>query len=389
MIAKELLTKKNFLFCCSIIMSISFSCWMVLLNNFVVEKAGFTGAEIGILQSLREVPGFLSFTAVFLLLLWHEQTLALIALCLLTTGIAITGFFPFAYGLYATTVLMSIGFHYFEAVNQSLQLQYLSKLEAPKVMGQLISVRSAAALFSYASIWVFFNLLGFDFKLIYLIVGGFSLILVLFVWKFFPIFAEEVPQHKRLILRKRYSLFYLLTFFAGARRQIFIVFAAFMMVEKFDYSASDIALLFIVNHVLNLYLAPKIGQWIGRVGERKALTLEYIGLIIVFSSYAVVENATIAALLFILDHLFFAMAIAIKTYFQKIADPADMAASAGVSFSINHIAAVIIPATFGLLWLYEPALVFYSGALIAFISLLLSQGIAYKEDKPVPSEQKT
>ncbi len=379
MIPKKLLTKKNFLFSCSIIMSLSFSCWMVLLNNFVVEKAAFTGAEIGILQSLREVPGFLSFTAVFLLLIWHEQTLALISLCLLTAGIAITGYFPTTYGLYATTVLMSIGFHYFEAVNQSLQLQYLSKAEAPKVMGQLISVRSAAALLSYASIWIFFNILGFDFKLIYLIVGGLSFVLVLFVSKAFPKFAEEVPQHKKLILRRRYSLFYLLTFFAGARRQIFIVFAAFMMVEKFGYSASDIALLFIVNHVLNLYIAPKIGQWIGRVGERKALTVEYIGLIVVFSSYAIVDNATIAACLFIIDHLFFAMAIAIKTYFQKIADQADMASSAGVSFSINHIAAVIIPAAFGMLWLYDPALVFYSGAFIAFISLLLTQGISYEK----------
>jgi len=368
-------------------MSISFSCWMVLLNNFAVEKAAFTGAEIGILQSLREIPGFLSFTAVFLLLLWFEQTLALLALCLLTIGVAITGLFPSAYGLYATTVLMSIGFHYFEAVNQSLQLQYLNKTEAPKVMGQIISVRSAAALLCYAAIWVFFNLFDFDYKSIYLMVGGFCLLLVIFTWHSFPKFTEEVPQHKKLILRKRYSLFYLLTFFAGARRQIFIVFAAFMMVEKFAYTASDIALLFIINHVLNLYMAPKIGQWIGRVGERKALSLEYIGLIIVFSAYAVVDNAIIAALLFIIDHLFFAMAIAIKTYFQKIADPADMASSAGVSFSINHIAAVIIPAAFGLIWLYDPAMVFYSGALIALVSLILAQGISYQDNELLAVEQ--
>lgn len=368
-------------------MSVSFSCWMVLLNNFTVEQANFSGAEIGILQSLREVPGFLSFTAVFLLLLWHEQTIALMALCLLTLGTALTGIFPFAYGLYATTVLMSIGFHYFEAINQSLQLQYLSKLEAPKVLGQLISIRSAAALLSYASIWIFLNLFNFEFKTIYLLMGGFSLLLVFFIWKIFPKFTEEVPQHKKLIFRKRYGLFYLLTFFAGARRQIFIVFAVFMMVEKFAYSASDIVLLFTVNHALNLYLAPKIGQWIGLVGEKKALTIEYIGLIIVFCSYALVENAIIAALLFIIDHLFFAMAIAIKTYFQKIADPADLASSAGVSFSINHIAAVIIPATFGLLWLYDPAIVFYAGAFIAFISLILAQGIPFDNNKIMTSEQ--
>jgi len=319
----------------------------------------------------------------------REQTLALVALCLLTIGVAITGWFPSVYGLYATTVLMSIGFHYFEAVNQSLQLQYLSKQEAPKVIGQLISAKSAAALFTYGSIWVFFNLMGLEYKTVYMLAGGLGLILLIIVWQSFPYFEEHVQQHKKLILRKRYSLFYLLTFFSGARRQIFVVFAAFMMVEKFGYDASDIALLFIINHALSMYIAPIIGRWIGRVGERKALTLEYIGLIVVFCSYALVDNAIIAAMLYIIDHLFFAMAIAIKTYFQKIADPADLASSAGVSFSINHIAAVVIPAAFGMLWLYEPALVFFAGAFLAFISLLLAQGVSYSEEELVAQKQET
>ena len=70
--------------------------------------------------------------------------------------------------------------------------------------------------------------------------------------------------------------------------------------------------------------------------------------------------------------MFFALAISIKTYFQKIADPADIASSAAVGFTINHIAAVVIPALFGLLWLVSPAAVFLSGALLATGSLILS-----------------
>jgi len=73
--------------------------------------------------------------------------------------------------------------------------------------------------------------------------------------------------------------------------------------------------------------------------------------------------------------LFFAMAIAIKTYFQKIADPKDMASSAGVSFTINHIAAVALPAMLGLVWLVSPELVFYVGAGLALVSLICSQWI--------------
>jgi hypothetical protein len=354
-------------------MAVTAAGWLAMLNNFAIEKAAFSGAEIGMLHSLREVPGFLAFTAVFLLLVMCEQTLALISLCVMTVGIAITGYFPTEYGLYATTVLMSIGYHYYETVNTSLSLQWFSKEEAPTQLGHIMSIRSLASLIGYGFIWLLFTFAMLNYNTIYVLFGCFGVMLFLFMWWYFPKFESPVLQHKKLILKKRYWLYYLLTFFSGARRQIFIVFAGFMMVEKFGYSPSEIALLYILNELMNWYLAPKIGAWIGRVGEQNALTFEYIGLVLVFVSYALVESSTIAAGLYLVDHVLFAMAIAVKTFFQKIADPADIAGSAGVSFSINHIAAVIIPAAFGIVWLINPAAVFYMGAGLAVLSLILAQ----------------
>lgn len=373
MLPVALRTRKMFLILTTIVMGITFAGWMTLLNNFVIEKAGFTGVEIGFLQSIREIPGFLAFTAVFLLLAMREQTLALVSLAMLTLGVALTGFFPFEYGLYATTVLMSLGFHYFEAINQSLQLQYLTKEEAPRVMGQLISVKSAASLLSYGVIWLFFYFFALEYQLVYLIFGVIGAVVLLVIVTSFPAFESHVEQHKHLVLRKKYWLYYTLVFLSGARRQIFVVFAGFMMVEKFGYTVSEIATLYIINHVVNLYLAPKIGSLIGNIGERKALTLEYGGLFFVFVSYAWVENAHLAAGLYVIDHIFFAMAIAVKTFFQKVADPADIASSAGVSFTINHIAAVVLPAALGLLWIVEPSWVFYIGAGLAVCSLTFAQ----------------
>lgn len=369
-------TKKVFLILTAIVMAFSFAGWKTLLNNFAIDQASFTGEQIGYLQSFREVPGFLAFTVVFLLLAISEQRLALISLALMTIGVAITGLFPFEYGLYATTVLMSIGFHYFEAINQSLQLQYLSKDEAPSVLGQLISYKSAASLAAYAIAWLGFYLFSGQYTLFYFIFGGLSLVLLVVIFTSFPVFETHTPQNKHLVLRKRYWLYYLLTFLSGARRQIFMVFAGFMMVEKFGYDVSAIATLYIINHIVNLYAGPKIGKLIGQIGERKALTIEYSGLIVVFIGYALVENGQIAALLYVIDHLFFAMAIAIKTFFQKIADPADMASTAGVSFTINHIAAVILPAALGLVWIINPGLVFYIGAGLALLSLVASQFVS-------------
>jgi hypothetical protein len=356
----------------SVAMPLAFNTWSALLNNFAVEQAAFTGVEIGILQSLREVPGFLSFTVIFVLLILKEQTFAVLSLALLGLGVAMTGFFPSAYGLYFTTVLMSIGFHYFEAIKQSLSLQWLSKDEAPQVLGRLIAVGSVTSLIVYGVLWVLLEVFAVSFMWNLALAGGLCCLLALLMWLNFPHFPSKTAQHKTLVLRRRYWLYYLLTFLSGARRQIFVVFAAFLMVEKFGYSASQVTLLFLINYAFNWFFAERIGALIHRIGERRALTLEYIGLIFVFVAYGLVENATLAAALYVIDHMFFAMAIAISTYFQKIADPKDMASTAGVSFTISHIAAIVIPAALGLVWMWSHALVFFIGAGFAALSLLAS-----------------
>lgn len=373
MARKKWQTPETLLLLMAFIMPLAFATWTALINNFSKEVAEFTGREIGILQSLREVPGFLAFTTVLLLAFIREQRFALLALLLLAIGVLLTGYFPSVVGLYLTTVMMSVGFHYYETINQSLTLQWVEKKSAPHFLGKALAVKAAASILVYASVWLLLEVFTVSYQTIYLIFGLLAVGLVLLVWRSFPEFSTKTEQRKALFLRKAYWLYYALTFLSGARRQIFMVFAGFLLVEKFGYSAANISLLFLANYIFNLFFAARIGKFIGFVGERRALTIEYLGLIVVFTAYAFTDNARIAGALYIIDHFFFAFAIAIKTYFQKIAQPEDIAATASISFTINHIAAVVLPAVLGLVWLYSSALVFMIGAAIAALSLLLSQ----------------
>ena len=357
---------------------LSFATWQALLNNFAIERAAFTGIEIGVLQSLREIPGFLAFAVVFLLFFLREQSIALISLALLGVGTLITGFFPNVLGLYITTVIMSVGYHYYETIQTSLSLQWLDKDKAPEVLGRIIAVGAFTSIVTFGMIWLAFDLASLGFTAVYALGGAATVLIALICAVSFPQFPAKIRQHRQLILRKRYWLYYALTFLSGARRQIFIVFAGFLMVEKFGYSVAAISVLFLINATLNMLFASRIGRLIGIVGERAALVFEYTGLVIVFIAYAFVNNAELAAGLYIVDHFFFALAIAIKTYFQKIADPADFASSAGVAFTINHIAAVILPVVLGILWLNSPATVFLVGAALAGLSLSLSLNIPLK-----------
>lgn len=373
MLRQQLKNPEVFLYLFAAAVPISFAAWQALINNFAIERAAFGGVEIGILQSLREVPGFLAFAVVFLLLVMREQTIAFVSLLALGIGTAVTGMLPTVLGLYFTTVLMSVGFHYAETIAQSLSLQLISAERLPQVLGRQLAVGSFTGLAVFAALYLLVEWLELEYVWIYLLFGSGTVMIALVMFFGCPHFSGEAEQHKTMVLRRRYWLYYLLTFLSGARRQIFVVFAGFLMVEKFGFGVAQMSLLFLVNGVLTIYLAPRIGRLVSYWGERRTLTLEYAGLVVIFSAYAFAENAWVASALYILDHVFFAMAIALKSYLKKIADPADMAATAGVSFSINHIAAVVLPFALGLVWVVSPPLVFIVGALIAVASLLLSQ----------------
>ena len=128
----------------------------------------------------------------------------------------------------------------------------------------------------------------------------------------------------------------------------------------------------LVTSSMNTFFAPRLGRLVSVWGERNTITLENCVLICVFIGYAMTDSAKVAAALFIIDGIFFTLTLAQKTYFQKIGDPADMAATAATAFTINHIAAVAIPVTFGLIGSIDYAMIFWLGAGIASISLTLS-----------------
>ncbi|MEM6727652.1 MAG: MFS transporter [Pseudomonadota bacterium] len=360
----------------AIAMPLSFSVWSALLNNFVVDAADFDGADIGWLHTVREVPGLLAVFVIAIIIYMREQVLALVMLVLLGVAKAMTAYFPSLGGILAITMLSSIGFHYYETANQSLQLQWLDKARAPQVLGWLLAAGSAATLVAYSVIVLTWQAFSLSYATVYLAAGGLTVLIALYCFFAFPQIEAPTPQIKKMVLRRRYWLYYALQFMAGARRQIFVVFAGFMMVEKFGFQVHEITALYLINLIINMLVAPMLGRAVGHFGERNTLAFEYVGLTLVFLAYGGLYyfswGVAVAATLYVLDHIFFGLALAQKTYFQKIADPADIAPTAAVAFTINHIAAVFLPALLGYLWLASPPSVFLLAACMALISLLLS-----------------
>jgi hypothetical protein len=236
---------------------IAFEPWMALINNFAVDEVhNFTGLERGILESVREIPGFLAFTVVYMLLIWRQQTFAILALTLMGLGVALTGMLPSVYGLYFTTLLMSTGFHFLATMEQSLAMQWASKEELPLVLGRMAAVAAGGSLVAYALVYVGFEFLDTPYWVVYMVAGALTLGLAGLCWIVFPKFKEDNFQTMTIVVRKRYWLYYALEFMSGGRRQIFVGFAAFLMVAEFGYDPAAVVALFAVNHVIAIWLAP-------------------------------------------------------------------------------------------------------------------------------------
>jgi predicted MFS family arabinose efflux permease len=383
-----------FLMAINFINWIGFASWQSLINNFAKDSAGFTGFDIGLMQSVREIPGFLAFTAVFLFMVMREQRLAYLSMLVLGVGVAMTGYFPTLGGVLMTTMIMSIGFHYLETCQQALALQLTPKAQAARTLGRVAGAGAMAQFLSFACVALAWKLFQPGWQSLFLVAGIATIILAVAAMLWFPKFDGAVPQNKGFILRRRYWLYYALTFASGARRQIFMAFGGFLLVERFGYDVAAIASLLLVTYGANVFAAPLLGRLIGRMGERRTIQIENMSLILVFLGYALASlgvfgawGGVIVGALFIIDGIFVTLIIAQKTYFQKIADPADIAPTAAVAFTINHIAAVALPVSFGLLWtLIDPSVVFFIGMGIASLSLTLAFLVPFA---PAPGAETT
>jgi len=363
----------KFLLVLSVASMIGLQGWRTLLNNFAVEWAGLDGNHMGIVQSVREIPGFLALLAVWVMLVIREHRLSALSIIVLGVGVGTAGYFPSFVGIAATTMIMSFGFHYFETTSQSLTLQYFDSAAAPHILGSIRSLSAATNV--VVGGLVYFMSWYLDYRMMFLVVG--FVVMGIGIWGLTqnPVDHELIPQRKEMVFKWKYRLFYFLTFMAGARRQIFIAFSVFLLVKVFDFSVQEVTVLFVLNNIIGYFAAPLLARAIVRFGERRILSIEYGGLVVIFLAYAFTGSRWVAAGLYILDNLLFTFSMAIRTYFQKVADREDIAPSMAVGFTINHIAAVVLPVIGGVLWIVDYRIPFIAGAVLSLVSLIAVQGI--------------
>ena len=349
-----------------------FRMWQAMFNNFAVEEMGVGPGSMGWIQALRELPGLMGFLVGFLALFFSEVRIMALSVILLGIGMFLTGQATNIPFLLLSTLVMSFGFHFFYPSNNAMVLMAVEKQGTPKALGQLRSLGAVAALAGTGAVYLLAGSWGY--RRLFMLVGGVVAVGGLLL---LPLGNAQggLPLRRRVVLRRRYWLYYLLSFLMGSRRHIFTTFAILLLVREYGISVQTTATLFLVNSLVNIYVLQLVGKLVSRVGERLMLSIAFGTLALVFLGYAYVTYLPALFVLYVIDNVMFGFNLALVTYFQKIAvTPEEITSNLSVEQTINHVAAIVVPVMGGIVWeLFGSQAPFLAGVGIVLVSLVLTQ----------------
>lgn len=353
------------IFCLSLGSGIYGSCQY----NFITERLQIHPGQLGIVEAIRETPGFLCVIVAAILMAIAEPLVASLGVCVMGIG---TGAYAWVKGIPSLILwswVASLGFHIWQALQSSMILGLSEGGKQGKRMGQTMGIASLGTI--CGTLMVRRIGYGIEFPHWFLMSGAWMIagsILMLFVRR--NIGHAEKP---RFVWKPKYKLYYCLTMLEGGRKQVFITFAVYALTWQFGVKLSTVAMLMLINQVVNVIGGPIVGRMIDRIGERRIMLFCYTSLILVFIGYARAPHAWMLYVLYILDNLLYLSATCLTTYVQKIAAPEDLMPTLSMGVSFNHIASVLVPLVGAALWTsFGYGATFYGGAVLVGISALLA-----------------
>ena len=309
---------------------IGFYAWRVMFNNFAVEVFDASPNDVGLIQAAREIPGLLAFGVGALALYLTESRIATLSIITVGLGLILCGMSSGIIMLGMATVFMSFGFHYFEPTNSSQLLMLAESEELGRVQGKLRSYESAAGLVGAGLVLIL--TLVMDYRFTFYAIGG--LVTVVGIYMTFALPSNRGKTEKRKVkIKKKYWLYYTLSFLRGCRRHIFTTFAIFLLVKNHEMDITAVSIMMLGNNLITIFTNRYIGKLSDSLGERTVLVSCSALLVFIFVGYAYIGWLPALIGLYLLDNILFGSSIALKSYLRKISTSEDL--TSNLSFGMG------------------------------------------------------
>ncbi len=346
-------------------------------NNYLNDTFHIGEVARGGLEFPRELPGFLVVITTGLLIFLPDVRIAMVASLILALGLLGLGFLsPTFTWVILWMIIWSIGAHLYMPLESSIGVSLSKPGEVGKTLGRLGAVKTAASLVGFLIVWVVFRFFGVNYSLIFGLAGLCAVVAAVCLFIMTP--RKSITKRNKLLFKRKYMLFYWLNVLFGARKQVFLTFAPWVLIKVFDQPVSTFAVLGLVGTVTGIAFRTVLGKAIDTLGERRIIALESLALVLVCLGYGFAPELGLGPYAlwlvytcYVADQLLFACNMARATYLNKIIDnPDDLTPTLSMGLTIDHIVSMTIPFFGGLLWMtYGYQYVFLVAAVIALVNL--------------------
>ena len=319
-------------------------------TNFFIDTLGLSGGQVLWLEGIREIPGLALMFIAALMMSWALSRRAALAVFIMGVGYVLYAFVGSYAGLLVVAVFASLGFHMWAPLSSALGMSLSEKDKTGRVLGTLSSVGALASLAGMGIISLVAKLFESVSLGTYYVTGGVFIVVAAFLLTRLPTYigATETEQ-PRMLLKRRYWLYYVLTFFAGSRKQVLSTFGTLVLVQNFDLKVWQVSLVLLASSIVNLATGPYVGHLVDRFGERAAISASYVILVLCCLGFATLHNVWILVVLLIVIKLMVMFGMGLSTYVYRTAPPEELTPTLSAGISINHITSVAMPLAAGAL----------------------------------------
>jgi MFS family permease len=341
----------------ALVLGMAFSMVDATFNNFLDGKFALTGFQRSFLEFPRELPGFLVVFVSALLWFLCSRRLSVVAMVLGAVGALMIGFASSSYGVMILWLFIySLGNHLFMPLASTIGMELARAGQDGRRLGQINSIRNFAVILGSFSVALGFKYLEVTFHHTFAISAVLLGIAALLLYRMKP---EPITERRGFLqLHREYRLFYILNVLSGARKQLFITFAPWVLVNVLKQPTQIMATLFTIGGVIGIIFQPVLGWAIDKLGERTVLASEAVILVFVCFGYGFAKfllPADTAFLVvcacFLLDQMIFSVGMARATYMKKIAvQPGHIQPALTAAVTIDHVFSITAALVGGVIW---------------------------------------
>lgn len=365
-----------------------------IISNYFKDAYQATAFQRGVIELPRELPGILCILVISLFSFISDIRIAILAQVLSIAGIVYLGLFTPSYTIMTVFIFInSLGMHLFFVLQDSIGLALIKKGETGKRMGQFKGISTAFQMMAAILVFIGFRTGFFSFetpfKLPFLLAGAaFFMVMILLVRLQRRVHLPgSIHRKTRMVVRKEYRYYYILTILFGAQKQIMMVYGPWVIIDLLGKKADTIAMLSIAGGLIGVFFIPALGRWMDRFGIKTMLYADALSFILVYLIYGILTAGyhegflplagwaiLPAYLIFILDRMSTQMGLVRTVYLRAIAVQAsDMTPTLSVGISLDHIVTIIFAALGGIIWgAWGPQYIFFLAAGLSLVNLYVA-----------------